>query len=59
MKIKTCYCGNEIALASGWANSCSNCGTEYNGAGQRLASRSQWGAETGEVFLPGEPDPSI
>jgi hypothetical protein len=29
---------------------CENCGTEYNGAGQILAPRYQWGEETGEQF---------
>lgn len=56
-RTKNCRCGNVIALTSAWANCCTNCGTEYNGAGQRLAPRSQWGVETGETFLEGEPDP--
>ena len=38
----------EIELSSGWANSCPVCETEYNGSGQMLAPRSQWGEETGE-----------
>ncbi len=28
---------------------CQGCGREYNSAGQLLADRSQWGAETGET----------
>lgn len=43
-------CNAEVALSSGWANACPSCQTEYNGAGQRLAPRSQWGEETGEQF---------
>lgn len=50
-------CGQPLELTSSWANSCPSCGTEYNGAGQRLAPRSQWGEETGETFYSGEPDP--
>lgn len=43
----TCRCGKKLELFSSWANTC-DCGAEYNGAGQRLAPRSQWGEETGE-----------
>ncbi len=43
-------CGSEIALWSSWANACDRCGVEYNGSGQELAPRSQWGEETGERF---------
>lgn len=45
-----CYCGNELALSSSWANVCS-CGIEFNGSGQELAPREQWGEETGEQFV--------
>ncbi|GAH70438.1 unnamed protein product [marine sediment metagenome] len=31
----------------GFTNTC-ECGADYNSAGQLLASRSQWGEETGE-----------
>ena len=44
-----CDCGRKLELSSGWANSC-RCGAEYNGSGQLLAPRSQWGWETGETF---------
>ena len=44
-----CNCGRNIEVYSMWANECS-CGAEYNGSGQRLAPRSQWGYETGESF---------
>lgn len=45
-----CDCGAPVELGSSWANSCEKCGREYNGSGQLLASRSQWGEETGERF---------
>jgi hypothetical protein len=44
-----CVCGAEVELASTWANSCEVCDREYNGSGQLLAPRSQWGEETGET----------
>jgi hypothetical protein len=44
-----CDCGGKVSLSSGWANACPDCGAEYNGFGQRLAPREQWGEETGEV----------
>ncbi len=46
--IARCICGHEISLAS-FTNTCSKCGRDYNQAGQQLASRSQWGEETGET----------
>lgn len=45
-----CDCGAKIELDSGWANECPRCPAEYNGSGQRLAPRSQWGEDTGESF---------
>ena len=42
-------CGNEVVL-DGFTCTCEDCGTDYNILGQRLAPRSQWGEETGEVF---------
>ncbi len=42
-----CDCGRKVTLCSGWANEC-DCGAEYNGSGQLLAPRAQWGEETGE-----------
>jgi hypothetical protein len=46
-----CWCSlTQVKCNNAWANECPTCHTEYNGAGQRLASRSQWGEETGEVF---------
>jgi hypothetical protein len=53
LRTKICNrCGRVVELWSPWANEC-ECGVEYNGSGQELALRSQWGSETGEVFLPG------
>ncbi|MFJ8247337.1 hypothetical protein [Peribacillus asahii] len=48
-KITCEECGSKVELYSSWANECS-CGTEYNGFGQRLAPREEWGYETGESF---------
>lgn len=44
--IGKCECGGEVML-SGFTNTC-KCGADYNSSGQRLASREQWGEETGE-----------
>lgn len=47
-KYKNCeVCGTLVAI-SGFTNTCDNCGADYNGCGQRLAPREQWGEETGE-----------
>ncbi len=40
-----CECGAVVILESSWSNSCEKCGREYNGGGQLLAPRSQWGDE--------------
>lgn len=48
--ILECDCGHKLYLDSCWANECEKCHTEYNGSGQKLAPRSQWGEETGETF---------
>ena len=48
--IKCRSCGAKVELTSGWANSCDSCHVEYNGSGQMLAPREQWGEETGESF---------
>jgi len=42
-----CDCGEELHL-DGFTNTCDGCEADYNGSGQRLAPRSQWGEETGE-----------
>lgn len=44
--IGICSCGKKVWL-DGCTNTC-ECGADYNSAGQKLASRSQWGEETGE-----------
>lgn len=44
-----CACGKPLELSDGFLNTCS-CGRDYNGAGQLLAPRHQWGEETGETL---------
>lgn len=41
-----CDCGEELECHN-FTNTC-KCGKDYNFAGQQLASRDQWGEETGE-----------
>lgn len=41
-----CECGKKVHLGS-FTNTC-ECNRDYNMSGQLLASRSQWGEETGE-----------
>jgi hypothetical protein len=47
--VVTC-CGSDI-YCDAFTNSCPHCGTDYNNFGDRLASRSQWGEETGERWF--------
>jgi hypothetical protein len=49
INVMRCDCGQEVWLYSVWSNEC-DCGLCYNGSGQQLAPRSQWGEETGERF---------
>jgi hypothetical protein len=42
-----CDCHSFVTL-SGFTNTCSQCGADYNQSGQRLGPRHQWGEETGE-----------
>lgn len=42
-------CGTTVVLGS-FTNTCDGCGADYNMSGQRLASREQWGYETGETL---------
>jgi hypothetical protein len=42
-----CACGAKLTCMS-FTNTC-DCGRDYNTAGQLLASREQWGEETGET----------
>jgi hypothetical protein len=46
-RIGLCDCGTQVEL-NRFTNTCIGCGTDYNSAGTALASRSQWGKETGE-----------
>lgn len=41
-------CCGEWLRCGGFTNTCESCGADFNHAGQRLASRAQWGEETGE-----------
>lgn len=43
-----CSCGAIVQFFGG-DETCSGCGRDYNGSGQELAPRSQWGEETGET----------
>ena len=49
--IECVICGDHLQLWSSWANDCANCGVEYNGFGQKLAPRDQWGHDMGESFF--------
>lgn len=42
-----CACGELVILDDSWLNAC-DCGRDYNGSGQELAPRDQWGEETDE-----------
>jgi len=49
-KLVKCDCGIEFTIyVRNFTSTCVNCGADYNGNGQKLASRSQWGEETGET----------
>jgi hypothetical protein len=45
--VHRCDCGTYVWCPE-FTNTCYKCGADYNGSGQRLADRSQWGEETGE-----------
>lgn len=45
-----CDCGDLVTIDNSWANCCLNCEVEYNGLGEPLAPREQWGYETGKRF---------
>lgn len=47
-RIIECDCGAHVALYMSLANPCDECSREYNASGQLLASRAQWGWDTGE-----------
>ena len=42
-------CGERLSLGR-FTNTCGSCGADYDGNGNRLAPRSQWGEETGETW---------
>lgn len=44
--VVTCHCGAEVWCFN-FTNTC-QCGKDYNFSGSMLASREQWGEETGE-----------
>lgn len=50
MTIVRCDCGNQVTC-HGFTTTCGRCGVDYNWSGTQLASRSLWGAETGESYL--------
>lgn len=43
-------CCDEWLELGNFTNTCKCCGADYNGSGQLLACRSQWGEETGESW---------
>jgi hypothetical protein len=49
-------CGELVVLYDSFLTTCDECGADYNGSGQLLAPRSQWGWETdeslGDIFNP-------
>ena len=45
-----CSCGEEV-ICSNFTNTCDNCESDYNFNGSLLASREQWGEETGESWM--------
>ena len=53
-------CGHQVDIDDSWLNCCEHCGADYDGSGNLLAPRSQWGEETGEsladILGPGDPD---
>jgi hypothetical protein len=46
--VARCNCGEPVCLED-FTNTCIVCGRDYNIQGDSLASRSQWGEETGET----------
>lgn len=42
-------CCGEWLMCDRFTNTCPHCETDYNGSGQQLAPREQWGEETGET----------
>lgn len=56
--IKCVNCNEEVPLLNAFTNTCDSCGTDYDGQGNKLATREEWGWETGEtaadIFYGGE-----
>ncbi len=46
-KLGRCECDHEVQLLK-FTNTCGECGRDFSMNGTLLASRSQWGEETGE-----------
>jgi len=61
IRVNTCKCGQVFTILNWFEEECPKCGRLYNGAGQELAPRSQWGEETGEspadIYNPRYRDP--
>lgn len=49
-RIIRCRCGEEVVLRHHFTNTCDECGRDFDGSGNELAPRSQWGEETGEHY---------
>lgn len=43
-------CRSVVQLDDAFWNACDTCGADYDGKGNLLAPREQWGEETGETF---------
>jgi hypothetical protein len=43
-------CRSHVELTHHFTNTCDTCGADYDGGGNLLAPRSQWGEETGETY---------
>jgi hypothetical protein len=41
-------CNAKVELTHHFINTCPNCGQDYDGSGNSLAPRINWGEETGE-----------
>lgn len=48
-RVGECECGSDVELEH-FTNTCDNCNRDYNMSGHELASREQWGEETGECL---------
>ena len=48
--IECARCHSQVELDDAFLSTCGKCGADYNGSGQLLAPREQWGEETGETL---------